>query len=60
MPRLLPPEWRLIVLRKPSGASMVEYIILVTLVVGLVGAALLTLINTIWGKLEDVNVQIGS
>jgi Flp pilus assembly pilin Flp len=46
--------------RKASGASMVEYIVLIVLLVGLVGAALLSLVGTIWNRLESTNVDLGS
>jgi Flp pilus assembly pilin Flp len=35
------------VLRKPSGASMVEYVVLIILLAGLVGGALAALFQTI-------------
>jgi Flp pilus assembly pilin Flp len=47
-------------LRKPSGASMVEYVVLIVLLVALVGGSLLALTGTIMEKLHDVSVDIGS
>jgi hypothetical protein len=48
------------VLRKARAASMVEYVVLIVLVITLVGISLLSLANTIYNKLETVNVDIGS
>jgi hypothetical protein len=39
---------------------MVEYVVLVVMLLGLVATALLTLTGTIWGKLQNVNVDLGS
>lgn len=47
-------------LKKPIAASMVEYIVLVVLLVGIVGTALIGLINTIYGKLSSVSADIGT
>jgi hypothetical protein len=45
-------------IRKPVATSMVEYIVLVTLIVGLVGAAMAAVVSTIWEKLRTVSVQL--
>jgi Flp pilus assembly pilin Flp len=47
-------------LRKPSGASLVEYVVLVVLLVALVGGSLLALTTTIYQKLSNVYVDVGS
>jgi Flp pilus assembly pilin Flp len=47
-------------LRKSVATSMVEYVVLITLIVGLVGAAMVAVISTIWTKLSNVTTQIGS
>jgi Flp pilus assembly pilin Flp len=47
-------------IRDPRGASMVEYVVLVVLLVGLVGGALWTLYGTMVSKLQSVNTDIGS
>jgi hypothetical protein len=39
---------------------MVEYVVLVVLLLGLVATALLALTGTIWSKLQNVNVDLGS
>jgi Flp pilus assembly pilin Flp len=39
---------------------MVEYVVLVVLLIGLIGVALLDLSGTISKKLSNVNVQLGS
>jgi hypothetical protein len=39
---------------------MVEYVVLITLLVALVGGALLLLAQAIWDKLVSVNVDLGS
>jgi hypothetical protein len=39
---------------------MVEYVVLIVLVITLVGISLLSLASTIYGKLENVNVDMGS
>lgn len=46
--------------RKPSGGSMVEYVVLIALIVSLVLPPLLLLIDTIWTKLANTNVNLGS
>jgi Flp pilus assembly pilin Flp len=47
-------------LRKPGGASMVEYVVLVVLLVGLIGAALLAVANSISQNLSNVYNQLDS
>ena len=47
-------------IRKNRGASLVEYIVLVVLLIALVGAALLALTVTISHKLSNVYVDLGS
>jgi hypothetical protein len=47
-------------LQKRKATSMVEYVVLITLIVGLVGAAMVALIATVWDKLDNVTTQIGS
>jgi Flp pilus assembly pilin Flp len=47
-------------IRKVRGASMVEYIVVVVLLVALVGVALLELSTTLSNKLSNVYVDIGS
>jgi Flp pilus assembly pilin Flp len=47
-------------LRKTRGASMVEYVVLVVLLVGLVGTALWSLVGAMIKKLNQVNTDIGS
>jgi hypothetical protein len=47
-------------LNQRSGSSLVEYIVLVVLLLALVGGALLALTNTIWAKLANTNVNLGS
>jgi hypothetical protein len=47
-------------LRKPVATSMVEYVVLITLIVGLIGAAMAAVVATIWTKLSHVTVQLGS
>jgi hypothetical protein len=39
---------------------MVEYVVLITLIVGLVASAMLAVVATIWDKLVHVSVQLGS
>jgi hypothetical protein len=46
--------------RKPNGASLVEYVVLIVLLVALVGGSLLALTNTIYHKLANVYVDVGS
>jgi Flp pilus assembly pilin Flp len=48
------------VFKDTSGASMVEYVVLVVMLLGLVVTALLTVTGTIWDKLHDVNLDLGS
>ena len=48
------------VLRRIRGASMVEYVVLVVLLIALIGAALLGLSVTISQKLYNVYVDLGS
>jgi len=47
-------------IRNLRGASMVEYVVLMVLLVGLIGLALVTLSETISNKLQNVYVDIGS
>jgi Flp pilus assembly pilin Flp len=47
-------------LLKARGGSMVEYVVMVVLIIGLVGGALVALAATIYGKLNTVYVDIGS
>jgi Flp pilus assembly pilin Flp len=47
-------------LRRVRGASMVEYVVLVVLLIVLVGGSLLALAGTIYNKLYNVSVNIGS
>jgi Flp pilus assembly pilin Flp len=47
-------------LRKVRGASLVEYVVLVVLLIALVGGALVGLSLTISHKLTNVYVDIGS
>ncbi len=47
-------------LRKIRGASLVEYVVLVVLLIALVGGALVGLSITISHKLSNVYVDIGS
>ena len=42
------------------GASMVEYVVLVVLLVGLVGTALWSLVGAMIAKLQSVNANVGS
>jgi Flp pilus assembly pilin Flp len=53
-------ERRNFVFINASGASMVEYVVLVVLLLGLVVTALLTVTGTVWDKLQDVNLALGS
>jgi Flp pilus assembly pilin Flp len=41
------------------GASMVEYVVLVVLIVGLVGGALLGISDAVYNTLKHVNADIG-
>ena len=47
-------------IRNRRAASMVEYIVLVILLIGLVGVALWDLIGTVYSKLGTVYSDIGS
>jgi len=47
-------------LREVRGASLVEYVVLVVLLIALIGGALLGLSVTISHKLQNVYVDIGS
>jgi|WetSurMetagenome_2_1015567.scaffolds.fasta_scaffold184887_3 Flp pilus assembly pilin Flp len=47
-------------LRSGRGASMVEYIVLVVLLVGLVGGALLSVSDSIYQNISDTYTQLGS
>jgi Flp pilus assembly pilin Flp len=47
-------------IRKVRGASLVEYVVVVVLLVALVGGALLGLTTTLSHKLSNVYVDIGS
>ncbi|MGD0806566.1 MAG: hypothetical protein ABSA10_03750 [Anaerolineales bacterium] len=47
-------------LREVRGASLVEYVVLVVLLIALIGGALLGLSFTISNKLRNVYVDIGS
>lgn len=47
-------------IRKVRGASLVEYVVVVVLLVALVGGALLGLTTTLANKLSNVYVDIGS
>jgi Flp pilus assembly pilin Flp len=47
-------------LRKTSGASLVEYVVLIVLLVALVGGSLLALTDTIYQKLRDAYFDVGS
>ncbi|MGD0173721.1 MAG: hypothetical protein ABSC61_04700 [Anaerolineales bacterium] len=47
-------------LREVRGASMVEYVVLVVLLIALIGGALLGLSATIAHKLQNVYVDLGS
>ena len=46
--------------RKLRGASMVEYVVLVVLLVGLVGGALLAVSDAILANIGDTYSQLGS
>lgn len=46
--------------RKLRGASMVEYVVLVVLLVGLVGGALLAVSDAILANIADTYTQLGS
>ncbi len=47
-------------MRKLQGASMVEYVVLVVLLVGLVGGALLAVSDAILANIRDTYNQLGS
>jgi len=47
-------------IRKARGTSMVEYVVLITLIIGLVGVAALSLIGAIQNRLIHVSNHIGS
>ena len=47
-------------LRSGRGASMVEYIVLVVLLVGLVGGALLAVSDAILANIKNTYYQLGS
>lgn len=47
-------------IRKIRGASLVEYVVLVVLLIALVGGALLAVAGTLYDKLTHVYVDIGS
>ena len=47
-------------IRRIRGASMVEYVVLVVLIVGLVGVSLLGIATALNRTLSKVNVDIGS
>jgi Flp pilus assembly pilin Flp len=47
-------------MRKAVGASMVEYVVLVVLLVGLVGGALLAVSDAILANIKDTYTQLGS
>ena len=46
--------------RKHSGTSTVEWIVVGVIVLGVVGASIIALGDTIAEKLRDINVQVGS
>ena len=47
-------------LKKRWGTSMVEYVVLITLIVGLVGGAILLLIGDISHRLQSAANSIGT
>ncbi len=47
-------------LREIRGASLVEYVVLVVLLIALIGGGLVTLSRLISNKLQNVNVDLGS
>jgi Flp pilus assembly pilin Flp len=47
-------------IRRIRGASLVEYVVLVVLLIALVGGALLAIAGTLSDKLSSVYVDIGS
>jgi hypothetical protein len=46
--------------QKWQGTVSIEYIVLIVLVVGILGAVLMGMAQTIWTHLNAVNVTIGS
>ena len=47
-------------IRKAKGASMVEYVVLAVLLVGLVGGALLAVSDAILANIKNTYTQLGS
>jgi Flp pilus assembly pilin Flp len=45
---------------RSRGASMVEYVVLVVLIVGLIGGALLAVSDSIFANIVNVYNQLGS
>jgi Flp pilus assembly pilin Flp len=47
-------------IRKSAGASMVEYVVLVVLIVGLIGGAVLAVSDSIFANITNTYNQLGS
>jgi Flp pilus assembly pilin Flp len=47
-------------IRRSRGASMVEYVVLVVLIVGLIGGALLAVYDSITANINNTYNQLGS
>jgi Flp pilus assembly pilin Flp len=47
-------------MRRSGGASMVEYVVLLILIAGLIGGALLALTNSVSGNISNIYNQLGS
>ena len=55
-----PNIWRWMMFTVHKGDSILEWIILATIVVAVAGTALYAVALSIAGKLQNINVQIGS